>query len=265
MRICFLNYGKTLLKFQLILTYMGPEKEITLRWLNSNGYFTYTNINTGGRTIDILAIKSDDSKVKTIYHIEVYCPISAKPGPKEKRDIILRFNDTLVTRKVESILKKQVGESKYENILVCSEGIENLENIKVIKFEDVLFEVIKDLDTQNYRNDTLRTLQLVKHILLSNPTYAHMLLGLKSGRKKEAIVKEMMSSEHGRNAFKKKSSESALLDLLRSSPLINSEKVLSALADDILTSRSKSYLLRKIMPKQEAIQRKEMTLESFYA
>ena len=41
--------------------------------------------------------------------------------------------------------------------------------LKLMEFENILSDVMKDLKTEYFKNDILRTLQITKFLLISNP------------------------------------------------------------------------------------------------
>mgnify|MGYP006929349899 CR=1 FL=1 len=64
----------------------------------------------------------------------------------------------------------------YEKFLITTSKVE-LEGINAISFDKVMFEFISKLDRQYYSNNSMRTLQLVKCVLLANPRYTAKMIG----------------------------------------------------------------------------------------
>ena len=256
---------------------MNPEKEIVLRWLHSEGYFTITNLNAGqNRTIDIIAIKHTGTFIDSAKHVEVHCSFATSiVTNKEKTELAERFNNFAVEKRVRQAIKERLGEDvDYEKVLVSTSENLELKGIKIIKFEEVLLDVIHEIDTQNYRNDVLRTMQLLKYLLITRPKYATELLGERAKttfkkRKKEEIIRKILTSESARSALMKKANEQILIDLLKQTPLINSEKVLKLLVDDVLSTRARNMLIRYLVKPEEKLveeekpERKEVSLSKF--
>lgn len=254
---------------------MNPEKEIVLRWLHSKGYYTIANLNAGkNRTIDIIAIKHRGRSVENVQHIEVHCSMgSSIVTNKERNELFERFNSPVVEKRVNRAIKEHLGaDAEYDKVLVSTGENLELKDIKVMKFEAILLDVVHELDTQNYRNDVLRTIQLLKYLLITKPMAVAELLSERDQttlkkRKQEAIVRKMLTSESARSTLMKKANEQILIGLLKNTPLINSESVLKILVDEILSTRAKNMLIRHLKPEEPIIEeepeRKEVSLAKY--
>jgi len=138
--------------------------------------FTMTNIMLeGGKEIDLLAVNPISGEK---YHIEVRVTIEkgfrirmvdtqTKSGRKHRRGI-----DTLNEIKfkpVEDAVKEIFGSSEYKKVLVVwdvedSGVIEQAKSdydIEVWKMADLMNQLMQEVKTKAYRNDVLRTIQLI--------------------------------------------------------------------------------------------------------
>ncbi|MBI3033792.1 hypothetical protein HYY72_01400 [Candidatus Woesearchaeota archaeon] len=254
---------------------MSPEREIVNIWLNRRGFFTVSGINAGSRVIDFIAVSHKAEP--RIMHIEVTCSISS--NFILERDVIeinRLFKDSNVNSAVQRYIRDWFGKPyNYENVLVTNFQNLKLDGIRIIKFEDVLFDVINDMDKQRYRSQAIRTMQLIKFLLMGNPVRMSELFGRQSlykpmsAQAKEELIKELLSQESGKRVFRKQSNEQLLVEILRSSSLNNPERLANAL-EEILTKRTGSRFLRMLMEKkgvQSAIREeisKDKKLESFF-
>ena len=202
---------------------MSAEKEIINYWYNKKGYFTIHNIKTyKNKDAGILALKLDKNEPE-ILHIQVNCSITGTIDTKnigssaEKISEDKFYDDSVAEALKEPVRVLNSTDSKIKNVLVLNslprskkdEIIKEFRNmdVEVIEFETVIFDVLQNLDTQYYKNDIIRTLQLTKFLLLSNPEKAAKLLvnGVfnSSSRKeflssmldKDEIIKELITED----------------------------------------------------------------------
>jgi hypothetical protein len=250
---------------------MGPEKEIVELWLNRRGFFTIKGINAGSRVIDLLAIKQD-SPLK-IAHFEVACYVSGSISAKQS-ELLKKFDSSSVTKTIRKAIKEHTGsEAEYEKFLVTNAPGLKLEGVNVIGFDKVLFELVSEIDRQYYSNSVTRTLQLVKFILLSNPSYAARLMGKEHDFKalthasREQFIRDLFEQDVAKKIFSKKSNEPLLIELMNNSTLKNPESLAAAL-DKILTKRTATKFLNTLL-KQKGIKQavkseiKDRTLQQF--
>jgi len=140
--------------------------------------FTMTNVVLGGgKELDLLAY---NPRTGEKYHIEVRVTIGrgfrirlidtqTKDGRKHRRGLDtlneIKFVHPTVTNKVKQIF----GSSDYRRVLVVwevqdSKVIEQAKavySIEVWKISDILSELEKEVKTRSYRDDVLRTIQLI--------------------------------------------------------------------------------------------------------
>lgn len=249
---------------------MGPEKEIVQLWLNGKGYFTITDINAGSRVIGMIAIKQGVQP--TIAHVEVACGVSGSFS-SGKNDLLNRFNNAGVVKKVRQTIKSHTGKDReYEKLLITTTPV-RLEGVRVEGFDKALFEFVSGLDRQYYANNVMRTLQLAKFSMLSNPEYA---AGLITGGGKHKtlthqsrvqFMERLFEQDFAKRFFSRKSSERLLTGLLKNSTLKNPER-LAAVLDGMLTGRKAEKFLNEFL-RQKGIKTpagrgaKNRTLEQF--
>lgn len=240
-----------------------PEREIVNWWLNRNGFFTLNNIKAGrNKEIGTLALKFKEPD-SSIQHIEVNCSVSyprnltLDKGPVEKSvgDYVnKKFDDSIVVEVIKKSIKELTGrEKQYEktivlgNIAQANKGriLKELKKkgIKVIGFEDILCEVMQNLDRQNYQSTTVRNLQLVKHILMSEPKVLARLLNhegsnILNQNTRENFLREFLSHEENQRIIQKELNEQIIIDLLKKSSLKRPEKLAKVVSEEVLGRRS---------------------------
>lgn len=140
--------------------------------------FTMTNVMLeGGKEIDLLAVNPISAEK---YHIEVRVAIGkgfrlrlidtqTKNGRKHRRGMDtlneIKFSHPTVAKAVTEIF----GSSEYRKVLVVWDVEEesvigqakSLYDIEVWKMSDLMDELIQEVKTKAYRDDILRTLQLI--------------------------------------------------------------------------------------------------------
>lgn len=156
-----------------------PEVHIVERYMQLvKRCFTMTNIMLeGGKEIDLLAINPISGEK---YHIEVRVAIGrgfrlrmidtqTKSGRKHRRGMDtlneIKFMPPTVVKAITEIF----GTSEYRKVLVVwaveeervIEQTKNLYGIEVWKMSDILSELLREVKTKAYRDDVLRTVQLI--------------------------------------------------------------------------------------------------------
>ena len=156
---------------------MEPEVHIVDRYMQLvKKCFTMTNIMLeGGKEIDLLAYNPISGEK---YHIEVRVTIEkgfrirmvdtqTRSGRKHRRGL-----DTLNAIKfkpVEDAVKEMFGSSEYKKTLVVwdvedssvIEQAKSVYDIEVWKISNIMRELIREVKTKPYRDDVLRTIQLI--------------------------------------------------------------------------------------------------------
>lgn len=196
---------------------MAAEKQIVKYWLNKKGFYTIDNIKAGNRDIDFIAIKFEHGQISQIKQIEVSCSISSTTINYSKlkdsidKHIKIKFSAQVIVNKIKKIIKDFKGiEKEYEKVFIISmmpasnkkEIIENFrkKGIKIYEFENILSEVIQSMDTHYYKDDTIRTLQIVKYLLIAKP---YKLAGLIE-EKESDILKQPAKEKFIRSLLKQK-------------------------------------------------------------
>lgn len=158
---------------------MEPEVHIVERYLQLvKRCFTMTNIMLeGGKEIDLLAVNPISGEK---YHIEVRVTIGrgfrlrmidtqTKSGRKHRRGMDTLSEIKFVPPTVVKAITEIFGSSDYRKVLVVweIEGKELIEQakslygIEVWKISDILSALIQEVKTKAYRDDVLRTIQLI--------------------------------------------------------------------------------------------------------
>jgi hypothetical protein len=163
---------------------LEPEVHIVDRYMQLvKKCFTMTNVMVeGGKEIDLLAVNPVSGEK---YHIEVRVTIEkgfrirmvdtqTKSGRKHRRGL-----DTLNAIKfkpVIDVVNEIFGASEYEKVLVVWD-IEDLSVIKeaksfyditIWKMSEIINELIREVGTKSYRDDVLRTIQLISRGVTSS-------------------------------------------------------------------------------------------------
>lgn len=254
---------------------MEPEREIVNWWLNRNGFFTLNNIKAAkNKEIGTLALKFG-KEGSDIQHIEVNCSVSYptnltmdKSGiEKSVEDYTTKkFESEIIVKKIEESIRELTGqEKKYQKAVVLGNLAQANRNkaIKLLKskgyivykFEDVLCDVIKNLDKQNYQSATIRNLQLIKYILLSEPRALSKLLkkegetDILNQNSREEFLKEFLSQEENQRIIQKELNEDILIALLKNSSLKKPEKLARLVRDNVLGMRSGKKFMRSLEEK----------------
>lgn len=269
---------------------MSAEKEIVNYWYNKKGLFTINNIKTSSnKDAGILALKFDNDKVSEVSHIEVSCSITNNVSETTN---LAKSIGKIAEEKFE---KKEIGEAiggytkhfslqknKIKKIIILGavprsrkkEIIKefNQRDVEVIEFEDVLYDVLEQLDTQYYRNDIIRTLQLTKFLLLSEPVKLAKFLGnenLTSNSRKEFLSNILNQGEIIKE-FKKTNVERLGLILKNSS--LKPAELVAMLDSNVLNKKTRKLFLsslieqekeRSIANKHKKTRKLNMLLERF--
>jgi len=140
--------------------------------------FTMTNVMLeGGKEIDLLAVNPISGEK---YHIEVRVTIDkgfrirlkdtqTKNGRKHRRGLDTLNKIKFIPPTVVNAVKGIFGTANYRKVMVVwevedesvIEQAKGLYEIEIWKMSDVLSELIMEVKTRGYRDDVLRTLQLI--------------------------------------------------------------------------------------------------------
>ena len=270
---------------------MSAEKEIVNYWYNKKGLFTINNIKTNNnRDCGILALKFDNDKVNEVSHIEVSCSITNNISDTTNLDKSIskivdeKFQDKEIEETVSSHIRQfSIPRQKIKKIIILgavpksrkSEIIREFseKDVEVIEFENILHDVLEQLDTQYYRNDIIRTLQLTKFLLLSEPTKLAKLLvnDTFSSNSRKEFLSSILDKEEVVKEFKRTNVE-RLSIILKNSSLKPTELV-AMLDSNILNKRTRKIFLnslmesektKKIVNKQNKIKKVNVQLGKFF-
>ncbi len=239
---------------------MSPEKDIVNLWLNRQGFFTVSDINANNRVVDIIAIRQKGQPNQpTVQHVELHCSVASSTAvvsDKEKADLLRKFNDSNVIAAVERTIRSYLGkDSEYEKVLVTTAPV-SLPGITVVRFQEVIREVVSELDRQNYRSPIIRALQLVKFVLMANPSTIAALMAKGNMHKpmtyhnKEQLLRQMLQQDVALKLFGKKENEQLIVSILKNSTLKQPERLAAAL-ESILTKRTATRFLNVLLQQKE--------------
>jgi hypothetical protein len=158
---------------------LEPEVHIVDRYMQLvKKCFTMTNIMLeGGKEIDLLAF---NLITKEKYHVEVrvatgrgfrlrLIDTQTKKGRKHRRGLDTLNDIKFAHPTVVSAVKEIFGSRDYKKVLVVwdvedgavIEQAKSLYNIEIWKISDIISELLQEVKTKPYRNDVLRTIQLI--------------------------------------------------------------------------------------------------------
>jgi hypothetical protein len=264
---------------------MSAEKEIVNFWYNKKGLFTINNIKTSSnRDCGILALKFDKDKVNEVFHIEVSCSITNNISETTKLDKSIsrivdeKFENKNIKNTISSHIKQfSMQKQKIKKIMILGAVPKSRKNeiinkfdekeVKVIEFENILYDVLDQLDTQYFKNDIIRTLQLTKFLLLSEPTKLAKLLvndSFSSNSRKE-FLSSILEKDEIMKDFKKTNTE-RLGAILKNSGLKPAE-LAEMIEHNILNKRTRRLFLDSLMEQQKKTKRVKklnIPLEKFF-
>ena len=174
---------------------------------------------------------------------------------------------------------KEFGQKEdYERIIVLGamaainrkKTIDLLEKkgMNVIRFESILFEVVDELDKQNY-NLTIRSLQLMKFMLLCKPKKLAALIekSLLNQATKEKFLKHLLKQEEVKRILNKEENKDMIKEVLKKTS-IKPEDLAKLIAEDILTNRTRKRFLQSFLeikePELIEFKKKEKELSQFF-
>tara|TARA_Y100000310_G_scaffold238025_1_gene241345 strand:- start:89 stop:877 length:789 start_codon:yes stop_codon:yes gene_type:complete len=261
---------------------LSAEKEVVNFWLNRKSYFTVNNLKSGNKDIGILALKFDEGNLTKIMHVEVNCSItgSAEQNYNMTKLIDEKFNDKNLVKTIQKYTNKVDKDIDIENIVVLNSlprDKENLLNkfkkndINIVEFEDVLSDVMKELKTEYFKNDVIRTLQIVKFLMISNPKkFVDVLYNNLSQSKTRELLSELLNKDEIIKEFRK-TNEDRLAMILKGA-MIKPEKLAKMLEKDVLNRRTRKPFITSLMEqkkigkvyKKELQVKKEKPLSKFF-
>lgn len=267
---------------------MDAERNIISWWLNKKGFFTINSVKVArNREIDFIAIKIEEGKVQKIIHVESSCSVSSMDTLKPSK-YAERFTDKAVIKTVRDTIKFHVGKDfEYDRLLIIGvtsklsefKKLKETDGIDIREFRQIIFDVTEKLDRQNYSNNTIRTLQLVKFILLSGPQKLAELLHskdehkiLKKDNKKEFIM-SLLSDPETRKILETEGAEDLIIQILKHSSINRPERLAKILGEEIISPRARKKFvetllsveaMQKAKPKPKVMTKSDQSLSSFF-
>lgn len=262
---------------------MSAEKEIVNYWCNKKGFFTINNIKANNKDVGILAI---NPKSQEVLHIQVSCSLTGTIDSKEMGISAEKISEEkFYNDAISEAVKKSTDFTEkpaIKRVLVLSSLSKSRKSsimkefmvmdVQVMEFENILYDVLEGLDTQYYKNDIIRTLQLTKFLLLSEPTKMAKLLvndSFSSSSRKE-FLSNILDSEEIIKEFRKTNSE-RLGAILKNSGLKPSE-LAGMIENNILNKKTRKMFLNSLMEqenirkliKPKKTRKLEASLEKFF-
>ena len=232
---------------------MSTEKEIVNFWLNKQGYFTISNLKEANRDLGIISIKSGSE----VCQYEVACSLTNNAQDSADRIISEKFSNKRVQKAIAgymegfkaSEIKKFVVLSNNVNQNTIKKFSDN--NIEIIKFENVLADVMKGLDMQYYKNDVIRSLQLMKYIFMSNSKNVADLLidNVMSQSGRSDFMKELLEKDDIMREFRKTNQE-RLTEILKHS-VRDPKKLAEMLENDVLNRKTRKTFLSSLLEQKK--------------
>ncbi len=244
---------------------MSAEKEIVNYWYNKKGFFTINNLKTGNnRDGGILALKLKGGNVEEASHVEVSCSITgsisetASLGKSVGRIVDEKFSDAAISplepaflagKKIKKVIvvgsmpKSRKGE-------IISEFAKR--EVSVIGLGDVLYDVFERLDTQYYKNDILRALQLTKFLLLSEPAKLAKMLANESftNNSRKEFISSILDKDEIIREFKKTNVER--LGMILKSSGIKPGELAGIIENSILNNKTRKLFLDSLMHQEKS-------------
>lgn len=236
---------------------MSAEREVVNFWLNLQGFFTVSNIKaSGNRDIGILALKFKDEKIDTVQHVEVSCSISGGLSDGQiNKDLKTFIDSRFYDEDIVKTLRKKIGIIAHLERMLVIGSRTNMDvlkedcaqrNIQMIEFEDVLIEVLRAVDTQYYKDEVIRTVQLFKFLYLANPSKLAKSLSSESYvlnlSKRQRFLKELLGQESMMSGFKRTSDEE-LMNILKHATVKDPEKLARLVEEQLLNRRTRKAFL----------------------
>jgi len=266
---------------------LNPERDIVNHWLHKNGFFTINSIKAGhNKEIDILATKIKDGSLYKFQQIELSTSLSKSSNitldnlpvdESVEKFIKKRFDDELIVKKIKEKLKEFGQRDYYEKVIILGamaelnrkKTIEILEKkgINVIRFEDVLFDTINELDKQDY-NLTIRSLQLMKFMLLCKPKKLATLVekSLLNHVTKEKFLGHLLKQDEVKRILNKSDNKELIKGILKETS-IKPEDLAKLIGEEILTNRTRKRFLQVFLDikEPELLEiKKEKSLDKFF-
>ena len=240
---------------------MSAEKEVVNFWLNRKGYFTINNLKSGNKDIGLLALKFDKESLKRTIHVNVCCSITGFADQNHifEKNIFEKFNDKNIVNTVDKYTNNISKEIKVDNVIVLNSLPRDKDqiinkfkknNIELFEFEDILSDVMKELKTGYFKDDVIRTLQIVKFLLLSNPKkFVDVLHNNLSQSKMREFLGELLNRDDVIKEFRKTNEER--LALILKEAMIKPEKLAKILENEVLNRKTRKPFISSLMEQEK--------------
>ena len=239
---------------------MSAEKDMLNFWLNKRGFFTINNIKFSNRDLGIIALKFEKENIKEINHYGILCSITNSVQDSVDKIIEEKFTNKNMQKTIKKY-SNNISNSEPKKYIVLSNLNSNKKliiekfkekNVEVIEFENVLADVIKDVDKQYYKNDIIRSLQLIKYLFMTNPkNMVDVLINniLNQNGRKE-FMKELLEKESIIKEFRK-TNEERLAEILKYSTLKDPQKLAELLENNVLNRKTRKPFLSSLLEQRK--------------
>ncbi len=263
---------------------MSAEKEIVNYWYNNNGFFTINNIKVNNRDIGIIALKSEKDKVQEINHIEVICSISNNPLEKDtdkfiKNTVKDKFQNKIINKEIKRFISSYSNNKDINKVLVLTnipkarkeEIIDRFceKGVRVLELGVILGKIIENLDTQYYKNDVIRTMQIIKYLALTKPEILARLSNNISLYERKEFLNKLLDEEKIVRQFRK-TDEKQLVSILKHTSVKDAGKLASMIHKNVLNRNTRKVFFDKLLKlqgvKKKIIEevKKEISLDKFF-
>jgi len=122
--------------------------------------------------------------------------------------------------------------------------------LTTFEFEDILADTMKELKTEYFRDDVIRTLQIIKFLLLSNPKkFVEVLCDNLSKPKISELMSELLEREDIIKEFRKTNHDK--MSLILKQAMIKPEKLAEMLENDVLNRRTRKTFVDSLVEQQK--------------
>jgi len=119
-----------------------------------------------------------------------------------------------------------------------------------MELEDILADVMKELKTEYFKNDVIRTMQISKFLLMSNPKkFVDVLYNTLNHAKRKEFLSELLNRDDVIKEFRKTNEERLALILKEST--IKPEKLAEILEKDVLNRRTRKPFIKSLMEQKK--------------
>jgi hypothetical protein len=239
---------------------MSAEKEIVDFWLNRKGYFTLNNLKSGNKDIGILALKFKEGVLTHIMHVEIFCSITGFNEQNYAIDKIIdeKFEDQKLINSVKKYTENISKDIEIENVSVLNSLSDKKvvserlgkNGIIMLELEDILSDVMKELKTEYFKNDVIRTMQIIKFLLMQNPgKFVDVLYNTLSPSRKREFLTELLNRDDVIKEFRKTNEER--LALILKEAMIKPEKLAEMLENEVLNRRTRKTFVESLIGQEK--------------